>query len=69
MNNQDIIISDELDSFVNTNNGKTYIKLMRNDGDVIILVHEFAHYIDRMLNPHIVPDKYWFLRETFAFYI
>lgn len=69
LNRQDIIISDEFNSLVNTNNSKTYIKFMGNDGDVIMLVHEFAHYIDRMLNPHIVPDKYWFLGETFAFYI
>lgn len=69
LNSQDIIISDEFNSFVNTNNDKAYIKLTGNDEDVIILVHEFAHYIDRVLNPHIVPDKYWFLGETFAFYI
>lgn len=69
LNNQDIIISDDFNSFVNTSNGKTYIKLMGNDGDLITLVHEFAHYIDRVSNPHIVPDKYWFLGETFAFYI
>lgn len=70
LNSQEIIISNETtNSFVNTSNGKTHIKLMGNDGDVIILVHEFAHYIDRVLNPHIVPDEYWFLGETFAFYI
>ena len=69
LNSQDIIISDEFNSFVNTSNGKTYIKLMGNDGDVITLAHEFAHYIDRKSNPHIVPNNYWFLGETFAFYI
>ncbi len=69
LDSQDIIISDKFNSFVNTSNGKAYIKLTGNDEDVIMLVHEFAHYIDRMLNPHIIPDKYWFLGETFAFYI
>ncbi len=69
INNKNIIISDEFNSHVNTESGQAYIKLMGNDGDVITIVHELAHYIDRMLNPHIVPDKYWFLGETFAFYI
>lgn len=69
INNKDIMISDEFPSHVNTKNCKTYIKLMGNDGDIIMIVHELAHYIDRKLNPHIVPDKYWFLGETFAFYI
>ena len=67
--NKDIIISDEFNSHVNTKTGKTYIKLNDNDGDLITIIHELAHYIDRILNPHIVPDKYWFLGETFAFYI
>lgn len=65
----DIIISNEFNSHVDTKNSKAYIKLMGNDGDVITIVHELAHYVDRTLNPHIVPDKYWFLGETFAFYI
>lgn len=57
-----------LDSFVDTKNCQTRIQLMNNDGDVITIVHELAHYIDRILTPHIVFDKYWFLGETFAFY-
>ena len=69
LNSQNIMISDECNSYVDTKSSKAYIKLNDNDGDVIILVHEFAHYIDRMLNPHIVPDKYWFLGESFAFYM
>lgn len=69
INSKDVIISDEFNSYVNTTNSKTHIKLNGNDGDIIMITHELAHYIDRMLNPHIVPDKYWFLGETFAFYI
>ena len=34
-----------------------------------MLVHEFAHYIDRSLTPNIIPDKYNFLCETFSFYM
>lgn len=67
INNKEVIVSDEFNSHVNTKNSRAYIKLMGNDGDVITIVHELAHYIDRKLN--IVPDKYWFLGETFAFYI
>lgn len=67
--NNDIIFSSKLNSYVNTKNAKTNIKLNDDDGDIITLVHEFAHYIDRKLNPHIVPDRYWFLGETFAFYM
>lgn len=69
MNSKKIIISDKFNSHVNTKNGKAYIRLNGNDGDIIVLIHELAHYIDCTLNPHIVPDNYWFLRETFAFYI
>lgn len=69
IDSKDIIISDEFNSHVNTKNGKTHIKLNGNDGDIIVITHELAHYIDRISNPHIVPDKYWFLGETFAFYI
>ena len=41
---------------------------MSNDGDIITIVHELAHYIDRKSNSHIVPNNYWFLGETFAFW-
>lgn len=34
-----------------------------------MLVHELAHFIDKNSNPPIVPDDYWFLSETFAFYL
>lgn len=69
INKKDLIIADDFNSHFNTENHKTYIKIMGNDGDIIMIVHELAHYIDHTLNPHIVPDNYWFLRETFAFYI
>lgn len=66
MNNKEIIFSDEFNSHVNIKAGIAYINLNGDDGDIITIVHELAHYIDRKLN--IVPDKYWFLGETFAFY-
>lgn len=68
-NNQIIIKEHIKNSYTNTNSGKTYIKLNKNDADLFILVHEFAHYIDRSQNPHIIPDEFWFLSETYAFYM
>lgn len=56
-------------SFVDTENNVAFIKLNDNDGDLYMLVHEFAHFIDKNSNPKIVPNEYWFLSETFAFYI
>ena len=56
-------------SYTETKDNKTFIKLYRNDGDVFLLVHELAHFIDRNSLPVIIPDKYWFLAETFAFYM
>lgn len=68
--NNHIIIGKNLDkSYVDTNDGKTYILLTGNDSDIFILVHEFAHFIDKTSNPHIIPDEYWFLSEVFSFYI
>ena len=48
-------------------NGQAYIKLFGDDRDVFILVHEFAHYIDRKCN--IIPDSYYFLAEVYSFYL
>jgi len=62
-----IIISDKVESYVDTKTGIAYIKINHNDSDVFSLVHELAHYIDR--NCKIIPDKYWILAEAFAFYI
>ncbi len=56
-------------SFVNTKNGVAKIRLYGNDGDVFIIVHELAHFIDKSNIPQIVPDQYWFLAETFSFYM
>lgn len=65
-----IIISENSGkSFTDTKNNTTYIRLYGNDGDLFIIVHELAHFIDRNSNPTIIPDEYWFLSETFAFYI
>lgn len=56
-------------SLVDTKNNVTFIKPNGNDGDLYMLVHEFAHFIDKNSNPKIVSNEYWFLSETFAFYI
>lgn len=64
-----IISEDSGKSFTDTKNNTTYIRLYGKDGDLFIIVHELAHFIDRNSNPTIIPDEYWFLSETFAFYI
>lgn len=64
-----VISQDNSKSFFDTENNKTYIRLYGNDGDLFIIVHELAHFIDKNSNPPIIPDEYWFLSETFAFYI
>lgn len=70
INNGKIIISEDNEkSFVNTESNQCLIKLFGNDSDLFILVHEFAHYIDRNLNPTIIPNKYHFLCEVFSFYM
>lgn len=67
--NRIIISKNETKSLVDTNSGRTFIRLSGNDSDIFILAHEFAHYIDRSSNPLIIPDKYSFLCEVFSFYI
>ena len=68
--NKKIVISQHNGkSFTDTNNNTVYIGLYGNDGDLFNIVHELAHFIDRNSTPSIIPDKYWFLSETFAFYI
>jgi len=64
-----VISQDNRKSFTDTENNTAHIRLYGNDGDLFIIVHELAHYIDRNSNPPIIPDEYWFLSETFAFYI
>lgn len=68
--NKKIIISkDKPKSFTDTKNNTTFIRLYKNDSDLFILVHEFAHFIDRNSKPQIVPNDYWFLGEVFSFYM
>lgn len=64
-----IIINKNNNSFTDTENNTTNISLCGNDGDLFMIVHELAHFIDRNSTPPIIPDKYWFLSETFAFYV
>lgn len=67
--NRIIINKNETKSLVDTNNRRAFIRLSGNDSDIFILAHEFAHYIDIISNPPIIPDKYSFLCEVFSFYI
>lgn len=68
--NRQIIIDENLTkSYVDTNDGTSYIRLSGNDSDLFNLVHEFAHFIDRNSRPHLIPDEYWFLAEVFFFYV
>lgn len=64
-----VISQDNGKPFIDTENNTAHIRLYGNDGDLFIIVHELAHYIDRNSKPSIIPDEYWFLSETFAFYI
>ncbi len=56
-------------SYTDTQNNTTNIRLCGNDSDLFNIVHELAHFIDRNSIPPIVPNEYYFLSETFAFYI
>lgn len=68
--NKRIIINKNIGkSFTDTKNNTTNISLCGNDADLFNIVHELAHFIDRNSIPQIIPDEYWFLSETFAFYI
>lgn len=70
INENKIIISDDVEKpFVNTESNKAFIKLCGNDSDLFILVHEFAHFIDRNCIPKIIPNEYHFLCEVFSFYM
>lgn len=70
INSKKIVISGDVNKpYMDVREKKAYIKLYGNDGDLYILVHEFAHFIDRCSNPTIVPDQYNFLCEVFSFYI
>lgn len=70
LKNSNIIISQTLKkSFTDLDTNVTYIKLIGDDSDIFILVHELAHYIDRNSTPMIIPSKYDFLGEVFSFYI
>lgn len=64
-----IIINDSCKFYVDTSINEAFIGLNGNDSDIFMLVHELAHYIDRNSNPKIIEDRYWFLSETWAFYL
>ena len=68
--NKKIIISrDVFKPYTDTDNGMTYIRMYGNDGDLFLLVHEFAHYIDRNFEPKIISSNLDCLSEVFSFFI
>ncbi len=70
INKNKIIISDNVENpFVDPKSNKAFIKTFGNDSDLFIFVHEFAHFIDRNLNPMIIPNEYCFFCEVFSFYM
>lgn len=69
INSGDIVIGEAKKSFFDLDAEKCFIRLLGNDGDVFMLAHEFAHYIDRKSSPPIIPHEYDFLCEVFPFYI
>lgn len=68
-NKKIIIIKDKGKSSTDLNNNTTLIHLYGNDGDLFIIAHELAHFIDRNSKPIIIPNQYCFLGEVFSFYI
>lgn len=46
-----IIINKNNNSFTDTENNTTNISLCGNDGDLFMIVHELAHFIDRNSTP------------------
>lgn len=65
--NKRIIFQNKEKSFTDTQNNKAYIKLQGNDGDVFILVHELAHYIDRNSNPRLYQMNIGFYPKPLHF--
>lgn len=56
-------------SHTDLQNGKCYIKMRGNDNDVYLIVHEFAHYIDRNSKPLIIPDEINYFGEVYSMYL
>ena len=68
--NKKIIISREiLKPYTDTDKGMAYIRMYGNDGDLFLLVHEFAHYIDRNSEPKIISSNLDCLSEVFSFFM
>ncbi len=68
--NKKIILDRNIhNSFTDIEENVTYINLYGNDGDLFVIVHEFAHFIDRNSNPNIIPNEFSFLGEVFSLYM
>ena len=76
--NDEEVIRIMCSNYISKPNGKSYVEMengeviahvhfIGDDSDAFMLVHELAHYIDKVKN--IIPDEYWFLSETFAIYM
>lgn len=63
-----ILISDKIKQSVTyLDTGESHIKPFNNDSDVFEFIHEFAHYIDLYLYPHLI-SKYRIFSEVVPFY-
>lgn len=70
LKNKNIVINNKMKkSYVDTLNNTGYIKLLGNDSDLFMIVHELAHFIDINSEPKIIPVEYNFLCEVFSFYM
>lgn len=68
--NKKIIISREIiKPYTDTDTSMSYIRMYGNDGDLFLLVHEFAHYIDRNSEPKIISNNLVCLSEVFSFFM
>lgn len=68
--NRKIIINNEVEKpYLDIKTNVAYLNCGKNDGDLFMIVHELAHFVDRNSNPKIIPDKFWFLSEVFSLYM
>lgn len=60
---------DAKDSETDLQSNKCYIKMRGDDNDVYLIVHEFAHYIDRNSTPYIIPNEIMHFGEVYSMYL
>lgn len=63
------VIFDSGENYVDPIDGICHIHLFNNDGDVYLIVHELAHYIDANSTPSITEKGWYIFAEVFSFYM